>query len=78
MISTASLEAQTVQADALFTTKLETRYKMHPKNKTAAGILLSRLKEDGGLPTKVSATCHVLRCCVVLPVMHQSTVGSRC
>ena len=74
MISTASLEAQTVQADALFTTKLETRYKMHPKNKTAAGILLSRLKEDGGLPTKVSATCHV-GCVAVLPVMHQLAFG---
>lgn len=64
MISTASLESQTVQADALFTTKLETRYKMHPKNKTAAGILLSRLKEDGGLPTKVFAAANPILPCV--------------
>ncbi len=54
LISTASFEAQTVQADALFTGKLETRFKNHPKNKTGAGILVSRLKEDGGLPTKVA------------------------
>ena len=64
MISTASLESQTVQADALFTTKLETRYKMHPKNKTAAAILLSRLKEDGGLPTKVFAAANPMLPCV--------------
>lgn len=53
LISTASFDAQTVQSDALFTGKLETRFKNHPKNKTAAGLLVSRLKEDGGLPTKV-------------------------
>lgn len=53
LISTASFDAQTVQSDALFTGKLETRFKNHPKNKTGAGILVSRLKEDGGLPTKV-------------------------
>ncbi|KAL0037507.1 hypothetical protein WJX77_000444 [Trebouxia sp. C0004] len=52
LISTASFDAQTVQSDALFTGKLETRFKNHPKNKTAAGLLVSRLKEDGGLPTK--------------------------
>lgn len=60
LISTATLESQTVQTDALFTGKLETRLKMHPKNKTGAAILVSRLKEDGGLPTKVapcSASC---------------------
>ena len=54
LISTASCDAQTVQTDALFTGKLETRFKNHPKNRTSAGILVSRLKEDGGLPTKVS------------------------
>ncbi len=58
LISTASFDAQTVQTDALFTGKLETRFKNHPKNKTAAGILVSRLKEDGGLPTKVLLWLH--------------------
>ena len=66
LISTASCDAQTVQTDALFTGKLETRFKNHPKNKTAAGILVSRLKEDGGLPTKVPLPCHTLS----QPVVH--------
>ena len=58
LISTASLDGQTVQSDVLYTGKLETRFKNHPKNKTGAGILVSRLKEDGGLPTKVMfCTC---------------------
>ena len=61
LISTASFDAQTVQTDALFTAKLETRFKNHPKNKTGAGILVSRLKEDGGLPTKVLPFCPLSR-----------------
>ena len=63
LISTATLESQTVQTDALFTGKLETRFKMHPKNKTGAGILVSRLKEDGGLPTKVASAQHSCALC---------------
>ena len=60
LISTASLDGQTVQSDVLYTGKLETRFKNHPKNKTGAGILVSRLKEDGGLPTKVNrCTCNL-------------------
>ena len=58
LISTATLEGQTVHSDVLYNGKLETRFKNHPKNKTGAGILVSRLKEDGGLPTKVNfCTC---------------------
>ena len=74
LISTASFDAQTVQTDALFTGKLETRFKNHPKNKTAAGILVSRLKEDGGLPTKVTrwaqlSASAIVGCCNIL-ILH--------
>lgn len=51
-----------MQSDVLYTGKLETRFKNHPKNKTGAGILVSRLKEDGGLPTKVKWFTYDLLC----------------
>ena len=72
LISTASFDAQTVQSDALFTGKLETRFKNHPKNKTAAGILVSRLKEDGGLPTKVMQWPQLSASagCCNIPIVH--------
>lgn len=58
LISTASLDGQTVQSDVLYTGKLETRFKNHAKNKAGAAIMMARLTEDTSLPTKVSSsTC---------------------
>ena len=87
LVSTATLDVQTIHTDALFTGKLETRFNNLPKNSyktlkaraerrakenkpdadvivqqehskrnmTALGFIVSRLKDEGGLPTSVPA-----------------------
>eukprot|EP00873_Tetraselmis_striata_P028343 jgi/Tetstr1/448607/TSEL_035856.t1 len=52
IISTAAAEVQTIGGkDMVYTSRLETRIKNHARNKTAAGVTVSRLAENN-LPLK--------------------------
>lgn len=51
-VTTATADLQTIGQDMLYTSKVETRLKVHPKDKLAVGLLASRLKEGYGPPTK--------------------------
>ena len=77
-MTTATVNVQTIQADALFTGKVETRFNNWPRgsykvrksrkrhrrrNMATLGLIVSRLKDEGGLPTKVSSpVCSACWC----------------
>jgi Translocase of chloroplast 159/132, membrane anchor domain len=52
-VTTGSLEVQSIGTDFLYTTRAESRLKLHKKDKLALGVLASRLVEDSAVPTKV-------------------------
>ena len=51
-VSTAGVQLLTTQRDLIYTAHAETRVRNFGRNKTALGLTVSRLVEEGGPPTK--------------------------
>ena len=54
-VSTAGVQLLTTQRDLIYTAHAETRVRNLGRNKTALGLTVSRLVEEGGPPTKARA-----------------------
>ncbi len=59
-VSTAGVQLLTTQRDMIYTAHAETRVRNLGRNKTALGLTVSRLVEDGGPPVKARRRV----CCV--------------
>ena len=55
-VSTAGVQLLTTQRDLVYTAHAQTRVRNLGRNKTALGLTVSRLVEEGGPPTK-ARTC---------------------
>ena len=60
-VSTAGVQLLTTQRDLIYTAHAETRVRNLGRNKTALGLTVSRLVEEGGPPTKArTRACPLL------------------